>query len=144
MFTCLNCAPTAFSAATVCAEKPHCGKSGVPFMNSTTGAELSSALIFSSISIIRSFWPVLLAMVGGLWGLGVLSSIDPQVKSGLRDDQQRIPGDDGPSDPAMQRSDRPRAARRHRELHFHRLQDHQRLSWLHLLSDFDQHFPHIA
>src|SRR5262245_13068545 len=45
MFTCLNFAPSARRAATVCAENPHCGKSGVPFMNRTTGAELSSALI---------------------------------------------------------------------------------------------------
>src|SRR5687768_9948256 len=29
--------PEARSAATACAEKPHCGKSGVPFMNSTAG-----------------------------------------------------------------------------------------------------------
>ena len=39
-------------APTVCAEKPHCGKSGVPFMNSTTGAEFSSALIRSITSIV--------------------------------------------------------------------------------------------
>src|SRR5215469_17747433 len=51
MFTDLNSAPTARSAATVCAEKPHCGKSGVPFMNSTTGLEPSSALILSTTSI---------------------------------------------------------------------------------------------
>src|ERR1700739_5143379 len=51
MLTCLNSAPTARSAATVCAEKPHCGKSGVPFMNSTTGLEESSALILSTTSI---------------------------------------------------------------------------------------------
>src|SRR5262249_27206868 len=51
MFTCLNSAPSARSAATVCAENPHCGKSGVPFMNSTTGAEPSSVLILSTTSI---------------------------------------------------------------------------------------------
>src|SRR5437867_3702391 len=51
MLTDLNSAPTARSAATVCAEKPHCGKSGVPFMNSTTGLEESSALILSTTSI---------------------------------------------------------------------------------------------
>src|SRR3990172_4276532 len=39
MFTWLNRALQAFRVATDCAEKPHCGKSGVPFMNSTTGAE---------------------------------------------------------------------------------------------------------
>src|SRR5262249_49962506 len=55
MLTCLNSAPTARSAATVCAENPHCGKSGVPFMNSTTGLELSSALIFSTTSIVHSW-----------------------------------------------------------------------------------------
>ena len=41
MFTCANCALQARSAPAVWAEKPHCGKSGVPFMYSTTGAELS-------------------------------------------------------------------------------------------------------
>src|SRR5437879_9020006 len=51
MLTDLNSAPTARSAATVCAEKPHCGKSGVPFMNSTTGLEESSDLILSTTSI---------------------------------------------------------------------------------------------
>src|SRR5579883_2607131 len=51
MLTCLNSAPKARNAATVCAEKPHCGKSGVPFMKSTTGAEPSSALILSTTSI---------------------------------------------------------------------------------------------
>src|SRR5512146_3505736 len=51
MLTCLNSAPRARSAATVCAEKPHCGKSGVPFMKSTTGLEPSSALILSTTSI---------------------------------------------------------------------------------------------
>src|SRR5207244_4231952 len=34
-----------------CAENPHCGKSGVPFMNNTTGLEASSALILSITSI---------------------------------------------------------------------------------------------
>src|SRR5215469_8012814 len=51
MLTCLKSAPTARSAATVCAEKPHWGKSGVPFMNNTTGLEPSSALILSTTSI---------------------------------------------------------------------------------------------
>src|SRR5207237_1283033 len=51
ILTCLNSAPTARSAATVCAENPHCGKSGVPFMNSTTGLEPSSVLIRSTTSI---------------------------------------------------------------------------------------------
>src|SRR3954462_3635918 len=37
MFTAWKPAPEARSAATVCAENPHCGKSGVPFMNSTAG-----------------------------------------------------------------------------------------------------------
>src|SRR5271170_5964946 len=50
MFTYLKSAPTARRAATVCAEKPHCGKSGVPFMNSTTGLA-SSVLILSTTSI---------------------------------------------------------------------------------------------
>src|SRR5579863_10398895 len=62
MFTCLNSAPTARNAATVCAEKPHCGKSGVPFMNSTTGLEPSSALILSTTSIdlpLQKFAPAL-------------------------------------------------------------------------------------
>src|SRR5579863_9242944 len=61
MFTERKLAPTARSAATVCAENPHCGKSGVPFMNSTTGPELSSALILSttsSIELPRVFAPL--------------------------------------------------------------------------------------
>src|SRR5256885_17048778 len=50
-YTTLFRSPTARSAATVCAENPHCGKSGVPFMNSTTGLEPSSVLIRSTTSI---------------------------------------------------------------------------------------------
>src|SRR5579872_1692195 len=46
-----NSAPQARSAATVCAEKPHWGKSGVPFMNSTTGLDPISDLILSTTSI---------------------------------------------------------------------------------------------
>src|SRR6201991_1646601 len=47
----LKSAPTERRAATVWPENPHVGKSGVPFMNSTTGLELSSDLILSTTSI---------------------------------------------------------------------------------------------
>src|SRR4030095_7763735 len=50
MFTCSNCAPTALNARTAAAEKPHCGKSGVPFMYSTTGEEDSCDLMRSMTS----------------------------------------------------------------------------------------------
>ena len=50
MLTWANCALQARSAPTVWAEKPHCGKSGVPFMYSTTGAADSWLLIRSMAS----------------------------------------------------------------------------------------------
>ena len=34
-------------------EKPHCGRSGVPFMNSTTGAEATALSIAVRISVER-------------------------------------------------------------------------------------------
>src|SRR5690242_18133732 len=58
MSTLLNCAPQARSAATACAEKPHCGKSGEPFMKSTTGVEEICALIRSTTSIFTLPKPV--------------------------------------------------------------------------------------
>src|SRR5262249_54642853 len=36
----LNLTPMWLRICTTAAEKPHCGKTGVPFMNSTTGASL--------------------------------------------------------------------------------------------------------
>src|SRR5208283_2672790 len=54
MLTCANRALQARKAPTVCAENPHCGKSGVPFMYSTTGAAASWALIRSIASIVDS------------------------------------------------------------------------------------------
>src|SRR6185437_8659376 len=51
MSTCLNSAPHARSAATACAEKPHCGKSGDPFMKSTTGLDEICVLMRSITSI---------------------------------------------------------------------------------------------
>src|ERR1700682_3042573 len=50
MFTWSNLALLARVAPTVCAEKPHCGKSGVPFMYSTTGAA-DSWLLIRSIAV---------------------------------------------------------------------------------------------
>src|SRR3990172_9570384 len=41
----LNSTPDSISACTTAAEKPHCGKVGVPFMNKTTGAASISALM---------------------------------------------------------------------------------------------------
>src|SRR5690606_28781419 len=41
----------AFSACTTRLEKPHCGKSGVPFMNNTTGDPSMVVLIRSITSI---------------------------------------------------------------------------------------------
>src|SRR5258708_38124831 len=54
MFTKSNLALLARNAPTVCAEKPHWGKSGVPFMYSTTGAADSWLLILSIAFIGRS------------------------------------------------------------------------------------------
>src|SRR5262245_29087177 len=50
MFTWPNVAPTALSARTAVAEKPHCGKSGVPFMYSNTGLAASCDLMRSMTS----------------------------------------------------------------------------------------------
>src|SRR5688572_30191947 len=43
-------APEARSAATACAENPHCGKSGVPFMKSTAGLVEICCLILLTTS----------------------------------------------------------------------------------------------
>src|ERR1700682_3599351 len=43
--------PHRFSISTVVAEKPHCGKSGVPFMYSTTRCLVTWSRIFSCMSI---------------------------------------------------------------------------------------------
>jgi hypothetical protein len=41
----LNLVPSSLSTCTTAAEKPHCGKTGVPFMNSTTSLVSISFLI---------------------------------------------------------------------------------------------------
>jgi hypothetical protein len=50
MFTYANGFPIDFKAMTVCPEKPHCGKSGVPFMYSSTLFSASCCLILSFTS----------------------------------------------------------------------------------------------
>ena len=56
----LNCTPMWFSTCTTVAEKPHCGNTGVPFMNKTTSVPSTSLLIRSNTVlslIIPAFLP---------------------------------------------------------------------------------------
>src|SRR5690625_3201642 len=49
MLTCAKSAPTARKTCTDWALNPHCGKSGVPFMNSTTGCATASLILSSTL-----------------------------------------------------------------------------------------------
>src|SRR5688500_19480934 len=56
---CSSCTPQALRTCTARAEKPHCGNCGVPFMNSTTGCDVTCCLMRSwvSMGVILPFHP---------------------------------------------------------------------------------------
>src|SRR5256885_4304357 len=63
----LNLMPSSLSTSTTAAEKPHCGKTGVPFMKSTTSFSAMSCLMRSMT--VASV--MMLASGGGSFGRGI-------------------------------------------------------------------------
>src|SRR5262245_16016214 len=94
MFTYAKLAPQACSARTAAAENPHCGKSGVPFMYSSTGLELSWSLIRSMTSTL----PHLASAVAVAPETSIAARLcrSVRVHFAAANRQPREPVDDGP------------------------------------------------
>src|SRR5215213_5759241 len=65
------------------AEKPHCGKTGVPFMKSTTGLDFTSLSMRSKAGLVIGFGPS--RRGGGLEGEGVQLPAHAALQGGVDD-----------------------------------------------------------
>src|SRR3712207_5550934 len=82
-FTPLKGTPRWERICTTRAEKPHCGKTGVPFMNSTMGLDFTSLSMRSKAGLVIGFGPS--RRGGGLEGEGVQLPAHAPLQGGVDD-----------------------------------------------------------